>query len=76
MIILIFWFEIKLEVEEYNVYIIINIFIESSLLILIYYEIVLFVLNLLWFLIDIKFCFDYSEMNCFYILFFIVVGGM
>lgn len=47
MIILIFWFEIKLEVEECNVYIIINIFNKSGFLILIYYEIVLFVLNLL-----------------------------
>lgn len=68
--------EIKPEVEEYNAYIITNISIESSFLTLIYYETVLFVLNLLWFLIDIKFCFDYSETNCFYILFFIVVWGM
>lgn len=68
--------EIKPEVEEYNAYIITNISIESSFLTLIYYETVSFVLNLLWFLIDIKFCFDYSETNCFYILFFIVVGGM
>lgn len=46
--------EIKPEVEVYNAYIITNISIESSFLTLIYYETVSFVLNLLWFLIDIN----------------------
>lgn len=68
--------EIKPEVEECNAYIITNPSIESGFLTLIYYETVSFVLNLVWFSINLKFYFDYDEKNWFDILFFIVVGGM
>lgn len=67
--------EIKPEVEECNAYIITNISNESGFLTLIYYETVSFVLNLLQFLIDIKFCFYYREMIVFIFYFSLLQGG-
>lgn len=53
--------EIKPEVEEFDAYIITNPSIESGFLTSIFYETVLFVLNLLLFVIDLKFYFNYDQ---------------
>lgn len=53
--------EIKPEVEECDAYIITNPSIKSGFLTSIFYETVLFVLNLLLFVIDLKFYFNYDQ---------------
>lgn len=53
--------EIKPEVGECDAYIITNPSIESGFLTSIFYETVLFVLNLLLFVIDLKFYFNYDQ---------------